>query len=122
MPMLQHGHDNSSAQNYAIETKEGLCPPRTGTLCKSTDLIYLNDRELCESYWARMSAITHELSKVESCICDLERSVTNVQEGRESSLHVLDESDRKQILCMLVKTLEAMKAQRLVLERLGRSY
>ena len=69
-----------------------------------------------------MSATTDQLTKVESRIGELERSVTNVQEGRESSLHVLDESDRKQILRMLVKTLEAMKARRLVLERLGRSY
>jgi hypothetical protein len=69
-----------------------------------------------------MSATTDQLTKVESRIGELERSVTNVQEGRESSLHVLDESDRHQILCMLVKTLEAMKARRLVLERLGRSY
>jgi hypothetical protein len=42
-----------------------------------------------------MSASTDEFNKVESCIGDLERSVANAQEGRQNSLRVLNESDRK---------------------------
>jgi hypothetical protein len=67
-----------------------------------------------------MSATSDKLRRVKVRIGDLERSVTNL-EGRGTSFHALDECDRQQILWMLVKTLEAMKARRIVLERLVRS-
>ena len=64
-----------------------------------------------------MSANSDELRRVTVRIGDLERSVTDLQEGRGRTIYALDKSDRLRILCMLVKTLEAMRARKIVLEQ-----
>jgi hypothetical protein len=67
-----------------------------------------------------MSANSNVLGRVKVKIGELERSIAYLTVEGESSC-TLDKSDQQRILCMLAKTLDAMKARRIVLERLSQS-
>jgi hypothetical protein len=68
-----------------------------------------------------MSANSNELGRVKIKIGQLERSITDLRDGEGESSYTLDNSDQQRILCMLVKTLDALKARRIVLERLSQN-
>ena len=84
-------------------------------------MIALNSGLEAPGYYDRMVASDDELSRLDLRIADFERRVAEERMNAGSDSHHMGRAERSQMLLMLVRTLDTMKARKASLEIQSRS-